>query len=126
MAVPTLFPFVKQYHRQLQRNDIKPTKVALIDNGVMMISLTRVSGSQIEHAEVSEDAKSRIRAGNSFVHEEGGKMSPWYLQSQSHGTQMANLICAIDPFCELYVAKVGDERSDISPLRVAEVSIGSY
>ncbi|XXH00917.1 hypothetical protein Hte_007268 [Hypoxylon texense] len=33
---------------------------------------------------------------------------------------MANLICAIDPFCEIYVARVAEDSFGITPERVAE------
>jgi hypothetical protein len=35
---------------------------------------------------------------------------------------MANLICAVDPWCELYVAKVSEGRSGITAGRVAQVN----
>ncbi|KAK3307832.1 uncharacterized protein B0T15DRAFT_86228 [Chaetomium strumarium] len=61
---------------------------------------------------------SRIELGCSFVGETA-KLSPWSFASNPHGTQMANLICAIDPLCKLYVAKVADGMSGIKPERVA-------
>lgn len=63
---------------------------------------------------------SRIKAGRSFV-DDGFRFSPWLFASDPHGTQMANVICAIDPLCELYVAQVTDGRSGITPSRVARV-----
>ncbi|KAF3067660.1 Minor extracellular protease Epr [Trichoderma lentiforme] len=60
---------------------------------------------------------SRIKGGKSFV-EDGSRVSPWLLASNPHGTQMANLICAIDPWCDLYVAKVTEGRAGIMPARV--------
>lgn len=50
---------------------------------------------------------SRIKDGQSFVDDEH-RVSPWMFASDPHGTQMANLICALDPACELYVAKATD------------------
>ncbi|KAL7956926.1 hypothetical protein V8C34DRAFT_195669 [Trichoderma compactum] len=61
---------------------------------------------------------SRIKGGQSFV-EESSRVSPWLFASNPHGTQMANLICAIDPWCDLYVAKVTEGRAGILPTRVA-------
>ncbi|OTA07300.1 hypothetical protein A9Z42_0081950 [Trichoderma parareesei] len=61
---------------------------------------------------------SRIKKGRSFV-DEGSKLYPWHLASDPHGTQMANLICAMDPFCELYVARVAEGKYGITPDRVA-------
>ena len=64
---------------------------------------------------------SRIKLGRSFV-DNDHQLSPWLFASEPHGTQMANLICAIDPACELYVAKVTDGRDGITPHRVARAS----
>lgn len=63
---------------------------------------------------------SRIKGGKSFV-EDSSRVSPWLFASNPHGTQMANLICAIDPWCDLYVAKVTEGRAGIMPARVARV-----
>ncbi|KAJ0119897.1 Peptidase S8/S53 [Diaporthe amygdali] len=61
---------------------------------------------------------SRIKEGKSFV-DDDSRVSPWLFASDAHGTQMANLICSIDPACELYVAKVTDGNNfGISPERV--------
>ena len=74
----------------------------------------------------SNDAKkyrtlwSRIKGGRSFV-DDNSRVSPWLFASDPHGTQMANVICAIDPWCELYVAKVAESRLGITPERVARV-----
>jgi len=64
---------------------------------------------------------SRISEGKSFV-DDDYQLSPWLFASDPHGTQMANLICAIDPGCQLYVAQVTDGRYGITPHRVKEVS----
>lgn len=64
---------------------------------------------------------SRIKEGQSFV-DDDYRVSPWLFASDPHGTQMANLICSIDPACELYVAKVTDGNNlGISPERVIRV-----
>lgn len=63
---------------------------------------------------------SRIKGGQSFV-EDNFRVSPWLFASNPHGTQMANLICAIDPWCDLYVAKVTDGQAGIMPARVTRV-----
>lgn len=68
-----------------------------------------------------ESLWSRIKAGRSFV-DDGSKVCPWLFASDSHGTQMANLICAMDPFCELYVARVAEGKYGITPDRTARVS----
>ncbi|PTB38219.1 hypothetical protein M441DRAFT_71677 [Trichoderma asperellum CBS 433.97] len=60
---------------------------------------------------------SSIKAGRSFV-DDGSKVYPWLFASDPHGTQMANL-CAMDPFCELYVARVAEGKYGITPDRAA-------
>ena len=62
----------------------------------------------------------RIKAGRSFV-ESNTTFWPWQFPSDPHGTQMANLICAIDPFCEIYVARVAEDATGITPKAVAKV-----
>lgn len=66
--------------------------------------------------------RSRIKGGQSFMYD-GSKAYPWLFASDSHGTQMANLICAMDPFCDLYVARVAEGKYGITPDRAAEVSV---
>ncbi|KAE9566636.1 hypothetical protein CGMCC3_g17204 [Colletotrichum fructicola] len=51
---------------------------------------------------------------------EQDRVSPWYLASNPHGTQMANLVCAIDPLCQLFVAKIADSHYGYSAARAAE------
>jgi len=66
---------------------------------------------------------SRIKEGKSFV-DDDYRVSPWLFASDPHGTQMANLICSLDPACELYVAKVTDGNNfGISPERVISVCL---
>lgn len=62
---------------------------------------------------------SRIKAGRSFV-DSASKFCPWQFPSDPHGTQMANLICAIDPLCEIYVARVAEDAVGIKPDNVAK------
>lgn len=68
---------------------------------------------------------SRIKGGKSFV-EDSNRVSPWLFASNPHGTQMANLICAVDPLCDLYVAKVTEGRAGIMPARVTRVCSISF
>lgn len=129
----------------------RPVKVAIIDNGIMSISpqpTERAMGAvadpqgtkgntanghahltALRHAAQQEDQErgdggrtlwSRIERGQSFVDDES-KVSPWLFASHPHGTQMANLICAIDPMCQLYVAKVADGKYGTTALRVQKV-----
>ncbi|KAH6951191.1 hypothetical protein BKA56DRAFT_535586 [Ilyonectria sp. MPI-CAGE-AT-0026] len=126
----------------------KPTKVAILDNGILSIppishnasgdagsgygnetlginghggATNRRDGSDpggaAKEAEDSRSLWKRIKEGRSFV-DADSKHSPWYFASNAHGTQMANLICAIDPFCEIYVARVAEDAFGITPKRV--------
>ncbi|CAK7244932.1 MAG: hypothetical protein STHCBS139747_006495 [Sporothrix thermara] len=54
----------------------------------------------------------RIKDGRSFV-DSTYKFCPWQFPSDPHGTQMANLICALDPLCEIYVARVAEDAFGI-------------
>lgn len=64
---------------------------------------------------------SRIKAGRSFV-DSNSKFCPWQFPSDPHGTQMANLVCALDPLCEIYVARVAEDSFGIKAENVARVS----
>ncbi|CAH0024479.1 unnamed protein product, partial [Clonostachys rhizophaga] len=61
----------------------------------------------------------RIRGGKSFV-ESSSRFNPWQFPSDAHGTQMANLICALDPYCDLYVARVAETTVGINAASVAK------
>jgi hypothetical protein len=60
--------------------------------------------------------------GKSFVHR-GSRESPWYIPSHPHGTQMAQFVRMLDPSCDLYIAKVCDNTSDIQVANVIEVCL---
>lgn len=157
-AVPKLSRFIKGYQtyvRDIVREDsvtFRPTRVAVIDNGILSISPLVDTPSAISNAanifetpsalnltessditsiapngyQTGKDGEyktlwSRIKKGRSFVDDES-RVSSWLFASDPHGTQMANLICAIDPCCDLYVAKVAEGRSGIIPARVERVS----
>ena len=65
------------------------TKVAILDTGV------------------STFPPDRIKMGTSFVHDKSSSvLKPWWLPSHEHGTQMADIIRSIDPWCELYIAQI--------------------
>lgn len=40
---------------------------------------------------------------------------PWWIVSDPHGMQMASLVSAANPWCGLYIARVGEGRRDIFP-----------
>ncbi len=82
-------------------------KVAIIDTGA-------------DESEFPKDLNSFI--GRSFVHKEDENTeSPWWLTSDVHGTYMAQLICQLDPFCQIYIAKVSDHKLSLEIERVIEV-----
>jgi hypothetical protein len=91
--------------------------VAIIDNGVFFI------GSDATSEEA--DLKQRIKDGITFVPHEPDidRANHWWLPSRSHGTHMANIICGIDPFCELYVARVvAEHESGSSAMRAENIA----
>lgn len=109
-----LKPFLEDYgsvQRELKETkSFVPIKVAILDNGVAF-----ANGVKQNH-----DLAEKIKLGKSFIN--GGDMdSPWWLTSDLHGTQMASFISELDPFCELYIAKVCEEKRDISVESVIEV-----
>ncbi|EHK16135.1 uncharacterized protein TRIVIDRAFT_195992 [Trichoderma virens Gv29-8] len=75
-----------------------------------------------KEAENHKTLWSRIKGGQL----DNSRVSPWLFASNPHGTQMANLICAIDPWCDLYVAKVTEGRAGIMPLRVTRLTLGLF
>jgi len=84
-------------------------KIAIIDNGADMIRTT---------------LNDKIAKGFSFVtadSEAGNQVLPWWTVSDPHGTQMASLIVRVNPFCSLYIARVGKGRKDILPSNAAKV-----
>ncbi|KAM3440685.1 hypothetical protein NHJ13734_003214 [Beauveria thailandica] len=80
------------------------------------------SGSNNAHDDHDKGLWSRIKAGRSFV-DSSSKFCPWQFPSDPHGTQMANLICALDPTCEIYVARVAEDAFGINPDIVTKVDI---
>ncbi|KAL3602888.1 hypothetical protein FPOAC2_07204 [Fusarium poae] len=67
--------------------------------------------------DITSSLSSRIKGGRSFV-EGRSSHSPWHLACHPHGTQMANIICAIDPLCDIYVARVAEDAFGITAKRV--------
>ncbi|KAH8588899.1 hypothetical protein B0O99DRAFT_693055 [Bisporella sp. PMI_857] len=109
----------------LERNlgNFRRTKVAIIDNGILGITPRSSYNKPIDaggERQLNDDRSllSRVKDGCSFV-DDHSKLGSWLFASDPHGTQMANLICAIDPLCDLYVAKVTEDKSGITNDRVA-------
>jgi hypothetical protein len=85
-----------------------PVKVAVIDNGADYVRTT-----------ISEN----IQEGISFVHTANRKyILPWWFVADPHGPQMAYLIRTVNPFCQLYIARVGTSRDDVGLDYAVEVS----
>jgi hypothetical protein len=94
---------------------VRRTRVAILDSGILNIP-------PLLQAEEDENRGlwPRIAEGESFIGNPA-RLPPWQFSSDPHGTQMANIISAIDPHCDLYVAKVAEGRHGILPDNVAEV-----
>ncbi|CAG9975209.1 unnamed protein product [Clonostachys byssicola] len=78
-------------------------KVAIIDNGADRVRFAY---------------RHLIAKGQSYVNAEvtgSDRLLPWWMVSDPHGTQMASLIGQTNPYCSLYVARVGRGRNDIQP-----------
>ncbi|KAF4632334.1 hypothetical protein G7Y89_g5795 [Cudoniella acicularis] len=78
-------------------------KVAIIDNGA---------------DKFRQYVKDVIEKGVSFVKVDSDSESrtlPWWMVSDPHGTQMASLVRDANPYCRLYIARVGRGRKDILP-----------
>jgi len=126
----------------------RATRVAVIDNGIMNTNppvgrrpkptasgSSAAADSEIGNQNTPKNAvdeekvdssqnqgvSHRVVSGQSFL-DETHTMGAWSFASDPHGTQMANLICAIDPRCEIYVAKIIEGRYGIVPKRLARVS----
>jgi hypothetical protein len=90
-----------------------------------LLSTTLADQEQEDRAENgwwTDDLAMHIEDGKSFVTTGDNEEQVWWHASEPHGTQMARLICSIDPSCRLLVAKVAETRSHgISANVVAEV-----
>ncbi|KAL6698003.1 hypothetical protein J3F84DRAFT_406347 [Trichoderma pleuroticola] len=91
---------------QMEHPGIKRIKVALIDSGVLI-----VGGGQRE--DLNDDIyctlKHRIVEGISLVSRDEEEQN-WWHATEPHGTQMAALICTLNPFVDLYVVKVAESN----------------
>lgn len=99
----------KSFQRKKAKSEnvkVRRVKVAVIDNGFDM----EVVGKHVPPG-----------GGASFCYDYKDRECNWFLATDPHGTHMANFITQLDPFCELYVAKVGNSRTDITPDAVIQV-----
>ena len=85
-------------------------KVAIIDNGADKFRqcIRDCIERGISYVSADSDADS------------GHRILPWWMVSDPHGTQMASLISAVNPWCRLYIARVGKGRRDILPEDAAQ------
>lgn len=71
---------------------------------------------------IGTDLANRVVEGISLT-AKGNEDDVCWHPNEPHGTQMAQLICSINPCCELYVAKVTESRdAGVSANNVADVS----
>ncbi|KAL4923524.1 S8 family peptidase [Aspergillus undulatus] len=97
----------KLYERVLLADPDKRIKVAVIDNGADKIRSP--IGPWIDKG-VSYVSSDRL----------GEAPRPWWMVADAHGTQMASLINNVNPYCRLYIARVGKGRADIDPKKAAK------
>lgn len=94
---------------------LRRIKIALIDTGIV--------GVEDRKNNIRDFGPGQIKDGISFVHGKDGEIeTPWFLPSNEHGPQMAGIICSIDPYCELYPAKVANDRSVEAVESIVKVS----
>ncbi|KAL7903031.1 hypothetical protein HDV64DRAFT_284841 [Trichoderma sp. TUCIM 5745] len=77
-------------------------KIAILDSGLSV-------------GAVSPDLCRSVEQGCSFVND-------WILSPDLHGTQMASIIHKFNPFCRLYISRVGAGHKNISPYTLARAT----
>lgn len=121
--VPELGHFLRPYkyiHQRLEsRDDLWRTRIAVIDDGIVLVENNTPTATADVHPK--RNVSRQVKDGKSFVERKGEK-DPWWHATDPHGTQMASLICAIDPCSDLYIAKVTESTSSgVNMNRVAKV-----
>ncbi|EHK42138.1 hypothetical protein TRIATDRAFT_322237 [Trichoderma atroviride IMI 206040] len=108
----------KAYYRENEKETNRPPrmKIALVDSGVVAVSRQSSEDPQPEN---EIDISRRIVDGVSYINKDNREYL-WWHASEPHGTQMATIICAINPCCHLYIAKVAETKT--SSLSVANVT----
>ncbi|RYP07033.1 hypothetical protein DL764_002792 [Monosporascus ibericus] len=97
--------FERLRNREIKEGDDNShlIKVAIIDNGA---------------DKFRQRIRECIERGVSYVKadtDSTDRILPWWMVSDPHGTQMASLVSAVNPWCRLYIARVGKGRRDILP-----------
>ena len=84
-----------------------PIHVAIIDTGI----------------DIARTSFENIKKGISFTRTTSGdRLLPWWTAEDAHGTQMASLVRNVNPYCQLYLARVGKRTNDIDSDGAARVS----
>ncbi|KAL7927983.1 WD40-repeat-containing domain protein [Trichoderma austrokoningii] len=108
---PHLASFIKKYCGYYTENPAtKKIKVALIDSGVVVVHDKKFDDDRKSENEFGSTLANRIVGGTSLVSRDDGEQT-WWHATQPHGTQMATIICSINPCCDLYVVKVAESNS---------------
>lgn len=123
-AFPDIYKDIVKYsNRFLQvhgpKTKVRRTRVAILDSGILTIPMLQAE------KEENNGMWPRIAEGESFFNDTD-RLPPWQFASDPHGTQIANVISAIDPHCEIYIAKVTEGRHGIKPDNVADVCKSIY
>ncbi|KAF3069903.1 Minor extracellular protease Epr [Trichoderma lentiforme] len=107
--------YVRRFQQYALRKNLKcideRIKVAVIDNGADRIR--SIVGEMIAKG-VSYVTADLADQSNS------DRILPWWMVSDAHGTQMASLIGQTNPYCRLYIARVGKGRDNIDPKNAAK------
>jgi hypothetical protein len=127
----------------VEERTIRRIKVCIIDTGIDESRFKLETGKAVrpqvnswaQRKAQEKRAKQQAQAVADESTEDGSKSkfvgatfsqtgnSHWWLSADSHGTQMAKLVTNLDPCCTVYVAKVGDSKSNITNGAVVSVSL---
>ncbi|KAM0517462.1 hypothetical protein ACHAPE_004994 [Trichoderma viride] len=93
--------------KQFKRFEDSQVHIAIIDNGMDVHSLT--------------ERWNNISTGKTFFKVEfEDTYRDWFAASDLHGTQVATIIRKVNPFCRLYILRVGESHKDAVPINVAK------
>jgi hypothetical protein len=134
-----VYGYCTNLRAEFANRHVRRVKVALIDTGVIAVDLnaraSKVNMAREASLEVGSssgdsgsegDISPAVGTGESFIDNDDLGTPPWHYSEDEHGTQMAHLIRALDPRCELVVARVGDRHCEITSANLAAVSTPIY
>jgi hypothetical protein len=101
--------FQRLRHKPGESSNPRLIKVCVIDNGADKF--------RQNIRDVIEKGVSYVKADTESAH----RILPWWMVSDPHGTQMAHLVAQANPWCRLYIARVGKGRKDILPEDAVQV-----